>query len=48
MVLSRFAMRKPTDGQLKRMCDFYIFLEKELRQKLGLKDYILHRMILGR
>ncbi|MBR3556073.1 MAG: transglutaminase domain-containing protein [Oscillospiraceae bacterium] len=48
VVLSRFAMRKPTDGQLKRMCDFYIFLEKELRQKLGLKDYILHRMILGR
>ena len=48
VVLSRFAMRKPTDGQLKRMCDFYIFLEKELRQKLGLKDYILRRMILGR
>ena len=39
--------RKPTDGELKRMCDFYVYLEKELRQKLGFKNYILRRMILG-
>lgn len=48
VVLSRFAMRKPTDGELKRMCDFYVYLEKELRQRLGFKNYILRRMILGR
>ena len=48
VVLSRFAGRKPTDGEVKRMADFYIYLERELRQKLGLKNYILHRMLLGR
>ena len=48
VLLSRFAMRKPTDGEVKRMCDFYIFLERELRQRLGIKNYILHRLILGR
>jgi hypothetical protein len=48
VILSRFAMRKPTDGEVKRMANFYVFLEKELRQKLGLRDYVVHRMILGR
>ncbi len=48
VVLSRFAMRKPTDGELKRMCDFYIFLEKELRRRMGLRSYVLRRMLLGR
>ena len=48
VVLSRFAGRKPTDGEVKRMADFYIFLERELRQKLGFKNYVLHRLILGR
>ena len=48
VILSRFAMRKPSDGEVKRMCDFYIYLEKELRKKLGFKNYILHRMLLGR
>ncbi len=48
VLLSRFALREPADGELRRMCDFYIFLERSLRRKLGLRRYILHRMILGR
>ena len=48
VILSRFANRKPTDGEVKRLCDFYIFLERELRKKLGIKNYILHRLLLGR
>ena len=30
------------------MCDYYIFLERTLRKKLGIRSYILYRMILGR
>ena len=48
VLLSRFAMRLPTDREIRRMCDFYIYLERVLRQKLGMKKYVLHRMILGR
>ena len=48
VVLSRFALREPTDGEVRRMCDYYIFLERTLRKKLGIRSYILHRMILGR
>ena len=48
VVLSRFALREPSDGEVRRMCDYYIFLERALRKKLGLRSYILHRMILGR
>ena len=46
--LSRFAMRPPTDGELRRLCDFSIDLERELRSRLGMKKYVIHRMILGR
>ncbi len=48
VMLSRFAMREPTNGELRRMCDFYIYMERELRRVLGIRKYILHRMILGR
>ncbi len=48
VLLSRFAGRQPTDGELKKLCDFYIDLERELRSALGVKNYVLHRMILGR
>ena len=48
VVLSRFALRQPSDGELRRMCDYYIFLERVLRKKLGLRKYILRRMLLGR
>ena len=48
VVLSRFAGREPTDGEIRRMCDHYIFLERTLRKKLGIRSYILRRMVLGR
>ena len=48
VLLSRFAGRPPTDGEVRRMCDFYISLEGKLRKTLGLRRYVLHRMILGR
>lgn len=48
VLLSRFAMRKPRDGEIRQMADFCIYLEGKLRQQLGLRRYILHRMILGR
>lgn len=48
VLLSRFAMRPPTDGEVRRMCDFYISLEGKLRKTLGLRKYVVHRMILGR
>ena len=48
VLLSRFALREPTDEELRAMCDFYISMERTLRKKLGLRRYILHRMILGR
>ena len=48
VVISRFALREPTDEEIRRMCDFYIFLEQTLRKKLGVRSYILRRMILGR
>ena len=48
VVLSRFAGREPTDGEIRRMCDHYIFLERTLRKKLGTRSYILRRMVLGR
>ena len=48
VVLSRFAGREPEDGEIRRMCDHYIFLERTLRKKLGIRSYILRRMILGR
>ena len=46
--LSRFALRQPTDGELRRMCDYYIELERRLRKTLGLGKYVLRRMLLGR
>ena len=48
VLLSRFAGRQPGDGELKKMCDFYIGMERELRSTLGIKKYVLRRMILGR
>lgn len=48
VLLSRFAGRTPTEGELRRMCDYSIFLEGELRRKLGLRKYLLRRMLLGR
>ena len=48
VLLYRFAAREPSDEDLRRMCDFYIFLERELRRKLGVRRYILRRMLLGR
>lgn len=48
VILSRFAGREPEDGEIRRMCDHYIFLERTLRKKLGVRSYILRRMILGR
>ena len=48
VLLSRFAMQEPADEEVRRMCDFYMFLERLLRKKLGLRRYVLHRMILGR
>ncbi len=48
VLLSRFARQAPTDRDIRRMCDFYIFLERKLRKTLGVRRYILRRMILGR
>ncbi len=48
VLLSRFAGRSPTDGEVLRMCDFYIALEGKLRKTLGFRKYVLHRMLLGR
>ena len=48
VLLSRFARRKPRDPEIRRMCDFYIDLERRLRRTMGVKNYVIHRMILGR
>ncbi len=48
VLLSRFARRKPRDPEIRKMCDFYIAMEQRLRKTLGMKKYIIHRMILGR
>ena len=48
VLLSRFARQAPTDRDIRRMCDFYIFLERKLRKTLGVRRYILRRMVLGR
>ena len=48
VLLSRFARRKPRDPEIRRMCDFYIAMERRLRKTMGMKKYIIRRMILGR
>ncbi len=48
VLLSRFARRRPRDGDIRRMCDFCLWLEGELRRDMGIRRYILHRMILGK
>ena len=48
VLLARFAGQEPTDGELRRMCDFCIFMERCLRRRLGARRYVLRRMLLGR
>ena len=48
VILSRFAGRTPTDGEVRRLCDYYIATERRLRRTLGVRRYILRRMILGK
>ena len=48
VLLSRFARRRPRDMEIRKMCDYYILLERRLRKTLGVKNYILHRMFLGK
>jgi transglutaminase-like putative cysteine protease len=48
VLLSRFAMRKPREGDIRRMCDFCLWLEGELRRAMGVRRYIVRRMILGK
>jgi len=48
VLLSRFAGRRPTDGEVKRMCETCIALEKRLRRELGWRKYVFRRMLLGR
>jgi len=48
VLLSRFAMRKPREVEIRRMCEFYTAMERELRRTLGMRKYVLRRVILGR
>jgi len=48
VLLSRFARRRPRDPEIRRMCDFYMDTERRLRRTLGIKNYIIHRMLLGK
>ncbi len=48
VLLYRFADRRPTDGEVKRLCETCISLEKRLRRELGWRSYVLRRMLLGR
>jgi hypothetical protein len=47
VLLARFAGQESTDGELRRMCDFCIFMERCLRRRLGARRYVLRRMLLG-
>ncbi len=48
VILSRFANRPPTDEDVRKMCDYYIFMERKLRKTMGIRKYILRRMLFGR
>ncbi len=48
VLLNRFAQRSPGDGDIRRMCGFCFWLEGELRRAMGIRRYVVRRMILGK